>query len=602
MSPKTIVHRFHEAVRQLEHRPALWSRRGGSYLPTSWRQYGAHVKQFGLGLIALGFTPGSRLCIQGFNREEWVVADLAAMAAGGVPVGLYTTLSAEQVQYIVHHAEAPIAVVENEAYLDRLLSVRTQLPALKEIIVMEPPATPRPGVRTFAQVLELGAKSKESAEYDRRVDALDPNALAALIYTSGTTGHPKGVMISHRNIVWTAEHLIACGELTDDETIFSYLPLSHIAERLGSIYLPVMKGYPVYFAQSFEKLGENLLQVRPTSFSGVPRVWEKFKAKLEPRLAQTTGAKRRVLDWARAVALKYHRADLEGHVVTLRMEAEMALARRTVLTPLKARIGFDRARIFVTSAAPIGRDVLEFFASVDIVIHEIYGQSEATGPTTVNADRQTRLGTLGRPMPGVELRIADDGEILVRGGNVCLGYFKDPKATAELLRDGWLCSGDLGELDAQGYLRVTGRKKEIIVTSGGKKTAPANLEALLRAVEPVGNAMVIGDNRNYLVALLALDPEAVDAFGRARGWPTTAAALADHAGFRAYLKARIEADVNSKVSRFESIKRFDVLPHDFTVEGGELTSTMKLKREATAKKHAARIDAMYAQAVTEAAA
>ncbi|MBK7858537.1 MAG: AMP-binding protein [Archangiaceae bacterium] len=595
MLPKTIVHRFHEQAERLEHRPALWSKRGGSYVPTSWREYAARVQQFALGLIALGFPEGARLCVMGFNREEWLVADVAAMAAGGVPVGLYVTSSAEQLQYLVGHCEAPIALVENEQYLDRLLSVRGELPHLKEVIVMEPPARPRPGVRTYAEVLALGAKSPDT-EYWARVERLKPEALATLIYTSGTTGHPKGVMISHHNIVWTVQQLLHCGDFGDEEVLLSYLPLSHIAEQAASIYVPIFKGYQVYFAESLDKLPEDLRRVRPTIFFGVPRVWEKFMGRAQARMAELKGTKKRLLDWARGVTLRYHQHLLEGRALPVSLGAQYAAATRLVHAGLKARIGFDRCNIFITSAAPIGREVLDFFASVDIVLREVYGQSEVTGPTTVNTQRHTRLGTLGRPMPGVEVSIADDGEILARGQNICMGYYKEPQATAELIDSkGWLHSGDAGELDAEGYLRVTGRKKEIIVTSGGKKTAPANIEAMLKLIAPVGNALVVGDNRNYLVALLALDPEKTEAFGAARKWPTTPQGLATHAPFRRYLEEALEREVNPRLSKFETIKKFDVLPNDFTIEGGELTSTMKVRRKVTADKYQARIDALYAE-------
>ncbi len=595
MLPKTIIHRFHEQAERLEHRPALWSKRNGTYVPTSWKQYAERVRRFAVGLLSLGFPEGSRLCIMGFNREEWLVADVAAMALGGVPVGIYTTSSAEQIQYVVSHCEAPVVLVENEAYLDRLLSVRGQLPALQHVIVMEPPSKPRPGVLSFAEVAARGTGASD-AEYWARVDGLRPDALATLIYTSGTTGHPKGVMISHHNIVWTADHLLSCGDFTDDEVLLSYLPLSHIAEQMGSIYIPILKGYQVYFAQSFEKLPEDLKASRPTTFFGVPRVWEKFKARAEGRMAELKGPRRRLVDWARKVTLAYHDVTLNGRAMPVALAAQYALAKELVHKKLKERIGFDRCNVFVTSAAPIGRDVLDFFASVDMVLREVYGQSEVTGPTTVNTQAHTRLGTLGRPMPGVEVRIADDGEILARGQNICMGYFKEPVATAELIDPaGWLHSGDVGELDADGFLRVTGRKKEIIVTSGGKKTAPSNIEAMLKAIVPIGNALVVGDNRNYLVALLAPDPEKTEAFGAARGWPTTPSGLAAHEPFRRYLMERIEKDVNTRLSKFETVKKIDVLPHDFTIDGGELTSTLKVRRKVCAEKYKARIEALYAE-------
>jgi len=587
-----MVHQLHLQAERFEDRPALWTRQGGAYVPTSWRDYAKKVRHFALGLMELGFPVGAKLAIIGFNREEWVVADVAAMAAGGVPVGLYTTSSAEQIQYIVDHSEAVIALVESDAYLEKLQSVRAQLPKLKEVIIMEPPQTPRPGVLSYDQVLLLGEAASE-ADYYERVNGLQPDALATLIYTSGTTGHPKGVMLSHRNLTWTAVHLSKSAALTEEEVLISYLPLSHIAEQICSIHGPLMNGIQVYFAESFEKLPQNLKEVRPTVFFGVPRVWEKFKDKAEAGMAAQSPTRQRLLKWARNVGLRWNEDKLSGKNSTLALDGQFALARRLVFSKLKERIGFDRTRIFATSAAPIGRDVIDFFASVDIVLREVYGQSEVTGPTSVNNEHQTRFGTLGQPMSGVEVRIADDGEILVRGENVCLGYFKDPKATAELLQKGWLHSGDVGEIDAGGFLTITGRKKEIIVTSGGKKTAPANLEMLLKSIGPIGNAIVVGDNRNYLVALLALDPEKAGPFARAHGWPDDAPALAQNADFRAWLTLAIEKDVNSRVARFETIKKFDVLGHDFTIEGGELTSTLKVRRKVAEEKYRPQIDALY---------
>jgi long-chain acyl-CoA synthetase len=357
----------------------------------------------------------------------------------------------------------------------------------------------------------------------------------------------------------------------------------------------------VYFARSFEAVPQHLKDVRPTIFFGVPRVWEKFKAKAESSMEQAKPAQRRVLAWARGVASRWHESHLAGRGTSARLDAQLLLARRLVFSKLKTRIGFERTRIFATSAAPIGKEVLDFFASIDIVLREVYGQSEVTGPTTVNTETATRLGSLGRPMNGVEVRIAGDGEILVRGENLCLGYYKDPVATSELIVNGWLHSGDVGELDAQGFLRITGRKKEIIVTSGGKKTPPAGLEALLKQISPLGNAMVVGDNKNYLVALLAIEPEQAAPLCAAKGWPTALPELVQHAGFLEHLRAEIEARVNAKTSRFEHIRKFAVLPHDFTIEGGELTSTLKVRRKVVAQKYATLIDGLYAETTIEAA-
>jgi long-chain acyl-CoA synthetase len=601
--PKTMVHQLHEVAERLKDEPALWSKRfadGGAaggknrngWVPTSWRQYAQRVRDFALGLQSLGFAPKQALTVMGFNREEWVVSALAAMASGGVSVGIYTTASAEQIAYVVGHCDATVAIVEHEAFLDTLLSVRSQLPKLEHIIVMDAPQVPREGVLTFAEVLERGARANE-ADYYARLEALEPQGLAQLIYTSGTTGHPKGVMLSHYNLCWTTVQLSTCHAIGLGDTIVSYLPLSHIAEQVCTIYGPLINGLQVYFAQSFEKLPENLKEVRPTLFLGVPRVWEKFKAKAEAGIAAQSKNRQRVLAWARSVASRFHDDAMSHRQSSITLQAQYALAKRTVFGPLKARIGLDKAHLLATSAAPIAREVLDFFASLDLPIAEIYGQSEVTGPTSVTTSHAMKLGKLGRPMPGVEVRIADDGEILVRGGNVCLGYFKDPEATAELIQHGWLHSGDVGQLDEDGFLQITGRKKELIVTSGGKKTSPSNLEGLLKGIEPIGNAMVVGDGRNYLVALLALDPERLGGFAKKKGFPQDAKALAASEQFRAYLKDAIEREVNPRVARFETIKNFEVLPHDFTIEGGELTSTLKVRRKIVATKYAAQIEKLY---------
>lgn len=592
--PKTMVHALHDRAAQREHRPALWTRRGRSFVPTSWFEYAQRVKRFALGLHALGFDPGEPLGILSFNREEWHVAGLAAMALGGVPVGLYVTSSVEQLEYILGHCEARFLLVENAKHLATALALRERLPRLKHLLVIDAP-TPLPeGVLRYADVVARGSGVDEGPYWDR-VNALQPDALGTLIYTSGTTGHPKGVMLSHRNIAWTTRQLIDTLHFREmeDDSLLSYLPLSHIAEQVISLHSPLLLGLQVYFADSVDAVGQNLKDVRPSLFFGVPRVWEKFKARAEEGLRSQPPLKRRLLDWARGVALERHERALRHERLPVWLEGQYQLAQRLVFAPLKARIGLDRCILFATSAAPIGRDVLDFFASIDVVLREVWGMTELTGPATVNTPDSTRLGTVGRPMLGVEVRIAEDGEILLRGGNVCMGYYKNPVATQELLDGGWLHTGDVGQLDGEGFLRITGRKKEIIVTSGGKKTAPSNIEELLKAVSPVGNALVVGDRRKYLVALLTLDPEKAGALAREKGWSEDPAMLARDPRLYALLQGAIEHQVNPKLSRFETIKRFAVLPQDFTVDGGELTPTLKVRRKIVEQKYADVLESLY---------
>jgi long-chain acyl-CoA synthetase len=592
-----MVHVLHEQATRHEHRPALWSRRGRTYVPTSWREYAQRVTRFALGLHALGFKAGGTLAIQSFNREEWLVADLAAMALGGAPLGIYTTSSPEQVEYIVGHSEAEFLLVENAKYLAGALALRERLPRLRHLIVMDAPEELPEGVLRYSEVLERGTGADEGP-YWERVNALEPQALATLIYTSGTTGNPKGVMLSHRNLVWTAQRLLqAVSFQADPVRMLSYLPLSHIAEQMLSLHAPLMLGGQVYFADSIDSVPQNLREVRPTFFFGVPRVWEKFKAKAEEGMRSQPALRQKVLAWARGVATGYHTLTLRHERVPLTLEAQYQLARRLVFTPLHTRIGFDQAEFFSSGAAPIGRDVLDFFASIDVVIREVFGMSELTGPATLNTTEATRLGSVGRPLVGVEVRIAEDGELLVRGGLTCLGYYKEPGFTAELLEGGWLHTGDVGHLDGEGYAHITGRKKEIIVTSGGKKTPPATLEGLLKGVAPVSQAVVIGDRRNYLVALLTLDAEKGRALAREKGWPEEPAALAQDPRLRQHLEEAIARDVNSKVAKFETIKRFAVLPEDFSVDKGELTPTLKVRRGVVEKKYASVIESLYTDGI-----
>ncbi|MBZ4329375.1 AMP-binding protein [Corallococcus interemptor] len=594
--PKTMLHALHDQAARLEHRPALWSRHGGAYVPTSWFDYAQRVKRFALGLHALGFRDGDPLGILSFNREAWHVADLGAMALGGVPVGLYTTSSVDQLVYILGHCQARFLLVENAKHLATGLEVQRRLPALQHLIVVDAPAPLPEGVLRYADVLASGAKADEAPYWDG-VHSLHPDALATLIYTSGTTGQPKGVALSHRNLAWTAKQLGDTLGFQDmeDERLVSYLPLSHIAEQIVSLHSPLLLGMQVYFADSLDALGQNLKDVRPTLFFAVPRVWEKFKTKAEEGLAAQPPLKRRLVEWARATALERNTRVLSQERVPSLMEAKFALARRLVFHPLKTRIGLEKAKLYATSAAPIGRDVLDFFASIDVVLLEVWGMTEVSGPATVSTAECARLGTVGRPMLGVEVRIAEDGEILVQGGNVCLGYHRNPEATQELLADGWLHTGDVGQLDSEGFLRITGRKKEIIVTSGGKKTSPANIEELLKAVSPVGHALVVGDRRNYLVALVTLEPDRARKLAREKGWPEDVAALVNDARLQQHLQEAFERDVNPKLSRFETIKRFRVLPGEFSIDGGELTPSMKMRRKVVEQKYADVIDALYSE-------
>ncbi|MDB4958122.1 MAG: Long-chain-fatty-acid--CoA ligase [Myxococcales bacterium] len=559
----------------------------GRWQPTTWSTYADQIRTAARALIALGLPRGGKVAILGFNRAEWTIFDHAAMMAGGCPAGIYTTCSADEVQYIVHHSESSVILVENADQLAKVKAKRAQLPLLKWIVTMRNAMSTGDDVLTWDDFLSK-ADGVPDTDLDRRIDAIEQDDLATLIYTSGTTGPPKGVMLSHRNLAWTSQTLLDLGGRRTDDISLSYLPLSHIAEQMCTLHMPATAGTQIYFAESIEKVPENLKECRPTAFFGVPRIWEKFHSALAGKLAETTGAKKRLVQWARHVCAEVNAYRNRGEPVPKGLELQYKLAHRLVISKIKQAIGFDRARELFSGAAPIAADVLEFFSSLDLPIREIYGQSEDCGPTSTNLPGYTRIGTVGPPLPGLECKLAEDGEILVRGPNVFLGYYKEPEATAEALRDGWLCSGDLGAFDKDGFLSITGRKKEIIITAGGKNIAPKNIEAALKQSPIVGEAVVIGDRRKYLTVLVTLDEAA------ARKLVPGADPLHNSPEIRSAIQVRVD-EVNQALARVEQVKKFVILPMPFGIDSGELTPTMKIKRKVVAQKYAKEIEAMYVE-------
>jgi len=583
-SGDTIPHRL---LRQAADRPstiAYQHKASGRWQPTTWRTFGEQVRTAARALISLGFPRGGKVAILGFNRPEWVILDHAAMMAGGAAAGIYTTCSPEEVQYIVHHSEALVVLVEDAAQLAKVKAKRDELPLLKKIVMMRGPTATGGDVLTWDDFMARG-ESVADAKLDERIDAIEQADLATLIYTSGTTGPPKGVMLSHRNLAWTSRTLISIGGARDGDVSLSYLPLSHIAEQMATIHMPATAGSTVYFAESLEKIPDNIKESRPTVFFGVPRIWEKFHAVLAAKLGEVTGVKKRLVDWARGVCSEVNAHRDRSEPLPRMLEMQYRLANRLVITKLKTALGFDRANTLISGAAPIAPDVIAFFASLDLPIREIYGQSEDTGPTSYNLPGKTKIGSVGPPLPGLECKIAEDGEILVRGPNVFLGYYKEPEATAESLKDGWLCSGDLGAFDKDGFLSITGRKKEIIITAGGKNVAPKNIEAAIKQSPLVGEAVVIGDRRKFLTALVTID----EAAGRKLAPEGN---IAEAPQIRSAIQVQIDL-VNQTLARVEQVKKFAILEKPFGIDTGELTPTMKIKRKVVAQKYAREIEAMY---------
>jgi long-subunit acyl-CoA synthetase (AMP-forming) len=575
-------------VRAYADQPAIKVKRNGSWQSYTWKEYREHARLAARGFMALGLEAQQGVAIIGYNCPQWFFSDVGAILAGGIPAGIYTTNSAEQCAYIAAHAEAPLAVVEDAKQLAKFKEAWADMPKLQHIVMMNG-SDSDPRVISWDKLLEMGGNVAES-ELDARIAAQDADDVCTLIYTSGTTGNPKAVMISHDNLTWTARvTLRALGVNAGDDGL-SYLPLSHVAEQITAIHGPMAAAACISFAESLDKLGENLKEVRPTYFLGVPRVWEKIQAKMEAAGAQNSALKKAIAKWARGIGLQAGYAIQRGEP----LPAFYGLADKLVFSKVKQALGLDRCRIQVTSAAPISRSTLEFFLSLGIPIYEVFGMSECTGPSTISTPQKWATGKAGFALPGTELKIFADGEICMRGRHVFKGYFKNPEATAEAIDgEGWLHSGDIGTIDDRGLLQITDRKKDLLITAGGENIAPQVLEGLLKGIPVVAQACVVGDARKYLGALLTLDPEKVPAICQQIGSPARdVASAANDDVFKRFLQGEID-QINGKLAQVQSIKRWTIIGSEFTIDGGELTPTMKMKRKVIREKYGSQIESLY---------
>ena len=588
-SPTTIPATLFAAAPRRGGEPGYHVKKGGRWVATSWQTYADQVKAAGKSLMAMGLGPGDTVAILGFNRAEWVIMDLAAMAIGAAAAGVYTTCSAEEVQYIVDHAGSRVALVENQKQWTKVRSQREHLPRLEHVVAMSGAGLDGEGAMDWDEFLAHGTDVSD-ADFLARVHALEPEGLATLIYTSGTTGPPKGVMLTHDNLFLTATALNELIQNGPGDCMLSYLPLSHIAEQMLTIHGPIVSGSSVYFAESLDKVAENLKEVQPTLIFGVPRIWEKFHAGVSEKLGQATGFKKSLVEWVRKVASEKTALENQGRTMGPVLALQYKIADRLVLSKLKPALGLSRARMCVSGAAPISKEVLEFFASLDIVIREVYGQSEDTGPTTINMPGKTRLGTVGARIPGIEVKIAEDGEILVRGRNVFKGYSRTRRPRRRRCPTAG-CARATSASSNDGFLTITGRKKDIIITAGGKNIAPKNIEAALKDTRLINEAVVIGDRRKFLTALVTLDEEAVAAFLREKG-VTNGAPYDQNDLIRSEIQSGINA-INSRLAQVETVKKFTILPRNLTIEHGELTPTLKVKRKVVNQHFADQIEQMY---------
>jgi long-chain acyl-CoA synthetase len=594
---KTLCSVFAETVARLGDTEAMRGKgAGGEWRSYTWNEYRERVREAALGFHALGVKPRSFGVIMARNRPEYVIADLGLVHAGVTPVGLYNTLAPEQISYIANHCDAKIAVVEDPSFLERFQAVRAELPQIERVVLLEGKSDD-PWTITWDELLASGraANARDPSVFDGLWQGVKPDDTLTLIYTSGTTGPPKGVIDTHRSSLWVLQALSGVVSTSEQDLIVSYLPLAHAADRFLNYYAAIASGHTVAFCPEITQIMQVVAETRPTVFGGVPRIWEKLHAGLTSAISKEPDEGRRnmvlgALEVGRAVVALEQR----GEPIPPELAQKRAMVE-PIFAAIRGRIGLDRARYTVTGAAPTPREVLEFFHAIGLKVADVWGMSELGVVGTRNPPDRIKIGSIGVPLPGVEARLAPDGELQVRGGMVMRGYYKEPAKTAETIdADGWLATGDIATVDADGYYTIVDRKKELIITAGGKNISPANLEALLKASSLIGQACVIGDNRSYLTALIVLDGQVAPVWAAAQGIAARSIAeLAVNPQVQAEV-ARAVAAVNERVSRVESIRKWTILPTEWTAESAELTPTLKLKRRVIHERYANEIAAMYA--------
>jgi len=594
----TVPTMFSHTVQRFGDRVALRDKDYGIWKEISWNEYGRMVRQACMALISLGVSKGQCVSVLSENNPQWFVTDIGCQSAGGITVGIYPTNAPFEVQYILNHSESLVAMVEDEEQLDKVLEVWDQCPRLAWVVVFD-----MEGLRHFRHervmswdlFMERGRSHEREHPhlYEERIEAVSPEDTAIFIYTSGTTGMPKAAMLSHRNIIWTSETLMKVWQHSEKDEVLSFLPLAHIAERTNSVLGPLRTGTVVSFAESMDTVPEDLREVQPTVYFAVPRFWEKFYSAVFIAMKDAIWIGRVAFARAMQVGRRVAELELSHKPVPVGLRLRHLIADRLVLKNIRRSLGMDRSRLLISGGAPVSPEILKFFHGLGIPLREVYGQTEDCGPTSMHQGDDIVIGTVGKPFPGVEVKIAEDGEILVKGPNVFQGYFKNPELTAETIRNGWLHSGDIGEFDPDGNLRITDRKKDIIITSGGKNITPQHIENELKFSPYINDAVIIGDARKYLTALIMLDEETVMKYAQDKRIPfTTYRSLTRAAPILKLIQKEMD-QVNRKLARVEQVKKFRLLDIKLTSEDGELTATMKLKRRTISEKYKDLIEEMY---------
>jgi long-chain acyl-CoA synthetase len=569
-------------------RAILHKDESGEWVSNTYTELGEIVRDLSLGLIDLGIEKGDKVAILANTRPEWSYFDFAALSAGAVAVPIYQTNSPEECQYVLENSDARAVIVEDEEQLEKIRQVKDRAPKLEFMIRMT-------GTSDDAVSMEdLAARGRErsESEWDERWRSVTPDDICTFIYTSGTTGPPKGCVISHGNYRAMLDMIHEVSVLGGDELTYLYLPLAHSFALLIQFGTFDLGASLAYWERDPLKIIPNLSEVKPTYFPSVPRIFEKLYTAATGSVEKEGGLKKVVFDWAVRVGKKVRQRERDGKRVGWLLRKQYEFADKRVLSKIRAIFG-GNLKLAVSGAAPINPDILRFFDAAGVLILEGWGMTETSTAATIATPEDFKFGTIGKPFPGCEVKIADDGEILVRGPNVFQGYYKNDEATNETIVDGWLHTGDIGEVDSDGYITITGRKKDIIITAGGKNITPANLENEIKQSQWVSQCVVVGDRRPYLVALITLDPEEVAKLAEENGWPTDPAELAQHPEMRQLIQEHLDK-VNEKFARVEQVKKFEILPRDLTQEAGELTPSMKVKRAAVAEKHDDSVEKLYA--------
>lgn len=565
----------------------------GRYVPLSTQKFGDMVKHFALGLRVLGVSPQDKLVILSENRPEWVMTDLANLCLGGITVPIYTSLVPEQVKYIIDDSDAKVVVCSGKDLWQTLAAIRGQLVKVSHYVVFEPEAPE--GVHTLQQVLDRGQRVAEAEPqlFEDLVAEIKPDDTASIIYTSGTTGLPKGVMLSHSNFISNIKAAATILEFSDKDYVLSFLPLSHVLERMVT-FTYLYKGCSIGYAESIETVADNLLEIKPHIMVSVPRVFEKIYAKVMDNVLASSSLKRKIFFWAVKVGRDFGERKLLGQPIPGSLRFKQNLAHKLVFSKIIAKTG-GRVRFFVSGGAPLSKDIAEFFYAMGLVVLEGYGLTETSPVISANTFDNMRFGTVGKPIPGVEVKIAEDGEIMTKGPHVMKGYYKLDKETQEALVGDWLHTGDIGHIDDEGFLVITDRKKDLIVTAGGKNVAPQPIENILKTNPYISNAVVIGDRRKFISALIVPNFEKLEEYAQAGDISyTSLSELVQSGKIINFMEAEVDRSTPTLAS-YEKVKRIALLDRDFEIEKGEITPTLKVKRNIIEQKYQVLIDSLYVE-------